>query len=107
MSPREALERLFASELGLERRPSGGGRRVGYFAGPHEVAHFHGELRLDVRLTRAVIGRKKAEHALDARVRTRGPSADWVSVTLSGAGELDLPLDLVRQAIQTAEGAAR
>jgi hypothetical protein len=98
MSVRDDLERDLASISGVIRRPSRRGTGNTYFAGEREIAHFHGDRRLDVRLTKEEIRRRVSEGALDKRVRTRGPSAEWVAVQIDGSEDLALALSLVEEA---------
>ena len=100
MSPRDVLERRLSGVPDLVRRRSRYGSEHAYFVADREIAHFHGDGRMDVRLTRERIRELKAEGALDPRVRTRGPSADRATVPLSGASDVLLALELVQLAIQ-------
>jgi hypothetical protein len=101
MSIREDLELRLMEVPGVSRRPSKRGHGYTYFAGDQEIAHFHGDHRLDVRLTREPIRISKSEGRFDERVRTRGPSADWVAVQVMGNPDLDLAISLVTQAVRT------
>jgi len=94
------LERL----PGLERRRSRFGDQFSFFAGPREIAHFHGDGRMDVRLTRDVIRVRKAEGGLDERVQTRGPSADWAAVRIETVRDIPLAVSLVEEAIRANGG---
>jgi Luciferase len=100
MSVREELEQELARIPGLVRRPSRWGREHAYFVGDREIAHFHKDGRMDVRLTKELIRERKVEHALDERVHTRGPSAEWASVTLSTPTDLPLAISLVEEAMR-------
>jgi len=100
MSVRDEFERRILEIPGVTRRPSRWGRTSAYYVGDREIAHFHGDERLDVRLTREEIRRRKSERELDQRVRTRGPSADWVTVRLAEDRDILLALDLVEGAVQ-------
>jgi Family of unknown function (DUF5519) len=100
MSIREELERKLAAIPGLDRHGSRWGHEHAYFVGGREVAHFHGDGRMDVRLTKERIRELKAEHALDPRVRTRGPSANWATVTLSTPQDLSLALSVIEEAMR-------
>ncbi len=82
VSVRTELKRKLAEIPGLDVRSSRWGPRPAYYVGDREIAHFHGEERMDVRLTKELIRHRRAEHAFDARVHTRGPSAEWASVTV-------------------------
>jgi len=101
MPIREELEIRLMKVPGVSRRPSRRGPGHTYFVGEQEIAHFHGDQRLDVRLTRERIRQSKSEGSFDDRVRTRGPSADWVAVQISEIPDLDLAISLVEQAVLT------
>jgi hypothetical protein len=101
MAVREELERALIGTPGLIRRPSRRGTGHTYSVGDREIAHFHGDERLDVRLTRERISLRLAESPFDARVRTRGPSADWVAVRVVESHDITLALSLVAEAMRT------
>lgn len=98
MTVREELERRILAVPGIERRASRFGDNYSFFVGSREIAHFHGDGRMDVRLTRARIREMKKDGTLDPRVRTRGPSADWATVALEGPQDLSLAVQLVEEA---------
>jgi hypothetical protein len=100
VSIRAELERRLSSLPDLERRPSRYGDSLSYFVGGREIAHFHGDSRMDVRLTREEIRRLKSEQALDHRVRTRGPSADWAEVHVTELKDIPYAISLVEEAIR-------
>lgn len=100
MTVKEELERRLAALPGLVGRPSRYGHGVAFFTGGREIAHFHGTDRMDVRLTREEIRRRKAEGAFDPRVRTRGPSADWVEVHVEEARDIPYAVSLVEEAVR-------
>jgi hypothetical protein len=98
--PRLELERQLTVLPGLEKRPSRHGDSMSYFVGDREIAHFHGETRMDVRLTKEGIHRLKSERALDARFRTRGPSAEWAEVHVTEMKDIPYAVSLVEEAIR-------
>jgi hypothetical protein len=100
MSPREELERKLAAIPDLVRRRSRFGNAYAYFVGAREIAHFHGDGRIDVRLTRQRIREMKIEDVLDPRVRTRGPSADWATIPLDAGRDVALAVELVEDAMR-------
>jgi Family of unknown function (DUF5519) len=100
VTPREELESRLAELPDLDRRKSRFGNGFAYHVGDREIVHFHGDQRMDVRLTRDVIRLRKAEGGLDSRVTTRGPSADWASVRVQEPGDVALALALVEDAIR-------
>lgn len=100
MSVREDLERKLLDNPGLNRRRSRYGDAYSYFVGDREIAHFHGDGRMDVRLTHQRIREMKADGTLDRRVKTRGPSANWATLPLDEPRELVLALELIEEAIR-------
>lgn len=100
MTPREQIEARLSELPDLVRRKSRFGNGLAYHVGDREIVHFHGDQRMDVRLTRDVIRLRKSEGGFDARVKTRGPSADWASVRVQEPGDVALALALVEDAIQ-------
>jgi len=99
-SVREELERRLSALPELERRPSRYGDSQSYFVGPREIAHFHGDERMDLRLTKEEIRRLKAEHTLDHRVRTRGASAEWAEIHVLKLTDIPYAMSLVEEAIR-------
>lgn len=102
MALRAALEERLDRLPQITARPTRDRRARAYFCGEQEVAHFHGDARVDVRLGRTEIARTKAGGGFDPRVKTRGPTADWVAVSLAATEDLDLAVDLVRTAARLA-----
>jgi Luciferase len=100
MSIRSELERRLTEVPGVIRRRSRHGDSLSYYVGEREIAHFHGDERMDVRLTKELIRQRKTERSLDPRVRTRGPSAEWVAVSVTGAQDIALALELVEEAVR-------
>jgi luciferase-like monooxygenase len=97
---RDELEERLVQRPGLSRRPSRYGDHYSYFVGTREIAHFHGDGRMDVRLTSELIRDLKKRAVLDPRVRTRGPTANWAAVPLEDESDLDLALEMVDLAMQ-------
>jgi hypothetical protein len=85
---------------GLAHRPSRYGDALSYFVGDREIAHFHGDGRMDVRLTKDRIRELKQEGTLDGRVKTRGASANWAAVRVSQASDVPYAIRLVEEAIR-------
>lgn len=100
MTVREVLvERLHALP-GVTQGRSRNGHGSSFFTGGREIAHFHGERRMDVRLTKSEIQRRKDEGTLDPRMTARGPSAEWVEVRLGNAGDVPFAVELVEDAVR-------
>jgi hypothetical protein len=100
MTVRQEIERRLSELPGLTRRPSRHGDSYSYFAAEREIAHFHGDERMDVRLTKERIPQLKAERVLDSRVTTRGASAEWVAVRIAEPRDISLAVQLVEEAIR-------
>lgn len=100
MSVREELERRFGEIPELTRRKSRFGDAYSFFVGDREIAHFHGDGRIDIRLTRLRIREMKADGSLDPRVKTRGASAEWATLPLTGARDIALATELIGEAIR-------
>ena len=100
MSAREVLERRLTEIPELTRRRSRYGDSQSYFVGDREIAHFHGDERLDVRLTKEVIREHKAQRDFDERIQTRGPSAEWVVVRILGERDIPLAVSMVSEAVR-------
>ncbi len=99
-SVRDELERRLSALPDLEKRPSHYGDSKSYFVGSREIAHFHGDSRMDLRLTKEEIRRLKSERALDHRVRTRGSSAEWAEVHVTALNDIPYAISLVEEAIR-------
>jgi Family of unknown function (DUF5519) len=99
-SVREALEARLQGLPGIARRPSRHGDSQSYFVGEREIAHFHGDERMDVRLTKERIRELKEQGAFDERVATRGPSAEWVTVQVVAMSDLASAVRWVEEALR-------
>jgi hypothetical protein len=55
---------------------------------------------MDVRLTKERIRELKEEGALDARVKTRGASANWAAVEIAQESDVPYAILLVEEAIR-------
>jgi hypothetical protein len=97
---RAELEAKIAALPGVEERVSRYGHGRSFAAGGREIAHFHGETRMDVRLTREEIRRRRADGTLDPRLVTRGAYSEWVEVTVTDTRDLAFALSLVEEAIR-------
>jgi len=97
---REELEKTLTGNPNLSRKPSRFGDRFSFFVGGREIAHFHGDGRMDVRLTRTRIRELKSEGTLDPRIRTRGSSAEWATLPLTDRRDLTLAIEMVDEAIR-------
>ena len=65
---------------GLEDRPSkvAGGSAI-FFKG-NEIAHFHHNNEIDVRLTKKVIRAEGLHHPSDSKFHQRNPNSEWIEL---------------------------
>lgn len=95
------VDLALTSVPGLVRRP--GSRWAdgpSYFVGTREVAHWHKDGSLDLRLTSDTIRDLKRANSLDGRVRTRGPTAHWVKLRVRDASDAPLAVSLAELAVR-------
>ena len=69
------------------------------WAGQTEVAHFHGQSALEVRLTKAVIRERREELRADPRVELRKNASDWLTINVATKADVDDAIALVRDAV--------
>ena len=100
MSVRGEIERRLSAVPGLVPRESRYGHGLAFYVGRREVVHFHGEQRMDVRLTAEVIQRRRREGELDDRVTPEGGAPNWVKVRVSEARDIALAVVLAEEAVQ-------
>jgi Family of unknown function (DUF5519) len=68
--------------------------------GGKELAHFHHDHELDLRLTAAVIARERLVHPPGSKAHpTRGAKSPFIEVRFTTAADLDRVVALVRLAI--------
>ena len=85
MTVRGEIERRLAEISGPTPRESRYGHGLAFYVGRRAVVHFHGDQRMDVRLTAEVIQRRTHEGGLDDRVSPEGGAPNWVKVRVSEA----------------------
>jgi len=100
MSVRGEIERRLKSIPGLTPRESRYGHGLAFYVGRREVVHFHGDQRMDVRLTAGVIQRRRREGGLDDRVTPEGGAPNWVKVRVSDARDIALAVVLAEEAVR-------
>ena len=100
MSARQELERRLSEIPGVVPKTSRYAHGLSFFTGGREIAHFHGETRMDVRLTKEEICRRKSEGTLDPRMKTRGPSAEWVEVHVVEVEDIPFAVSIVEDAVR-------
>jgi hypothetical protein len=79
---------------------------LAYWVNRKEIAHFESDSVIDIRLTRAVIRRRRAELRADGRVRLRPGSSDWLTVEIQGPPDEAFVLELVESAAEAHRPAA-
>jgi len=98
---RQLVQRL--ETLGVENRTPPG--RDDGFSGlvynGKELAHFHNDNELDIRLTKKVIHREGLAHPPHSRVHpNRSKNSPWIEVHLDDGVDLDRLVQLVQLAIE-------
>lgn len=91
------LERI----SGLEDRPSkvAGGSAI--FYRDKEIAHFHHDNEIDVRLTRKIIRREGLNHPTDSKIhKHRSPSSDWIELRFKKPEDLDEVIRLFKLTLE-------
>jgi hypothetical protein len=100
MSIRGDIERRLREVPGLTPRESRYGHGLAFYVGRREVVHFHGEQRMDVRLTAGVIQRRRRENRFDDRVTPEGGAPNWVKVRVSEVRDIALAVVLAEEAVR-------
>ena len=97
---KELIRRV--AKLGVTDTPAPG-RDDGFSGlkyGGKELAHFHGDNELDLRLTKAVIAREGLVHPSGSLVHpNRSPKSPWIEIRFTRAVQLDEVVRLVKLAI--------
>ncbi len=94
----ETLDVKIRALPGVERRRSRWGHETAYVIGEREFAHFHRQDEVDVRLTRSVQRKMRAELEEDSRVKLRPGYSDWITIALARDEDLVFAFKLVKQA---------
>jgi hypothetical protein len=63
-----------------------------------EVAHWHGDDALEVRLTKRVISEQRARLKADPRIELRRNASDWLTINLGSPKDVDLVAELAELA---------
>lgn len=86
---------------GIEDRPSkiAGGSAI--FFKNKEIAHFHHDNEIDIRLTRKVIRREGLNHPSDSTIhKHRSPSSEWLEIRFKSAKDVDEIVRLFKMALE-------
>jgi hypothetical protein len=100
MTVRRDIERRLTSIPGLTPRESRYGHGIAFYVGRREVVHFHGDQRMDVRLTARFILRRRREGGLDDRVTPEGGAPNWVKVRVTEPRDIALAVVLAEEAVR-------
>lgn len=99
------LKQLLVSKLekipGLEDRPSkvAGGSAI--FYKNKEIAHFHNNNEIDIRLTKKVIKGQGLSQPTDSKFHHhRGPSSEWIELRFRSQGQVDEVVRLFKLALE-------
>ena len=86
---------------GLEDRPSkvAGGSAIFYKG--KEIAHFHHDGEIDVRLTKKVIRKEGLNHPSDSKIhKHRSPSSEWIEIRFQNAEDVKEVIRLFKLALE-------
>jgi hypothetical protein len=98
---RKELIKKLARIPGLEDRPSkvAGGSAI-FFNGK-EIAHFHDDNEIDVRLTKKIIKREGLSHPTDSKIhRHRTPNSQWIEIRFKTSRDLVEVVRLFKLALE-------
>ena len=93
----ELLARLLDDDS-IEHRKSRFSKEEALFVGKREIAHFHSNNEIDVRLTRPEIRRRELRKSSDPRIHFTSPGSDWIVVTFRRESDLPFVLELLEAA---------
>ncbi len=85
---------------GVVEGESAFGPGVAYWVDGREVAHFHGDAELELRLTRRQISALRPRLRADDRVLLRKGTSDWLAVSLADESAAELAVELAMLAVQ-------
>ncbi len=94
---RKALVKKLERIPGLKDQPSpvAGGSAI--FYRDQEIAHFHHDHEIDVRLTKKLIRQEGLKHPKDSEQhRNRSPQSDWIELRFETSKEVDEVVRLFR-----------
>ncbi|MDZ4083095.1 MAG: DUF5519 family protein, partial [Bdellovibrionales bacterium] len=74
---------------GLEDRPSKIGSGSALYFKNKEIAHFHNDHEIDIRLTKKVIRKEGLNHPSDSQIhKHRSPSSEWIEIRFHKAEDV-------------------
>ena len=86
-------ERLLARE-GVTSGPSTLAKTTAFFAGGEELAHFHGDDEIDVRLP----PRHQRDYVTRGPVRPRPHPSPWIAIRFESEADVELALEMFDRA---------
>lgn len=85
----------------LEDRPSKIAGGTAIFFKEKEIAHFHHDNEIDVRLTAKVIRKLKLEHPKDSKLhRGRAKTSQWMELRFYNSTEVEQIVELFKLALE-------
>ena len=98
---RVQLVRKLEEIPGLEDRPSKVAGGSALFYRGKEIAHFHHDHEIDVRLTKRVIRREGLQHHDDSEFHHhRSPSSEWIELRFRSARDVSEVVRLFKLALE-------
>ncbi|HEX4923726.1 MAG TPA: luciferase family protein [Bdellovibrionales bacterium] len=86
---------------GLEDRPSkvAGGSAI--FYKNKEIAHFHNDNEIDVRLTKKIIRKEGLNHPSDSKIhKHRSPNSEWIEIRFNKSKDVNEVVRLFKLALE-------
>lgn len=100
MKLRKELQARLLDHPEIELKKSRFADKEAFFVGKREIAHFHGNNEIDIRLTKAEIRKRGYAKTGDSRIHLRNPSGDWVEVGFRKEQDLDLVVEIASAAVK-------
>ncbi len=86
----------------VESRPSKVAGGSAFFYNNKEIAHFHHDNEIDIRLTKKVIKREGLSHPTDSDFHHhRGPSSEWIELRFKSQKQVDEVVRLFKLALDS------
>lgn len=86
---------------GLEDRPSKVAGGTAIFYKNKEIAHFHDDSEIDVRLTKKIIRKERLNHPGDSKFhKQRSPGSDWIELRFQKLKDIDEVVRLFKLALE-------
>ncbi len=98
---RKELVKKLSLIKNIEDRPSkiAGGSAI--FYKNKEIAHFHHDNEIDVRLTKKIIRKEGLHHPDDSKIhKQRSPSSEWIEIRFHKSKDVDEVVRLFKLALE-------